>query len=66
MKNNDELSTTESPNLSDVIKSSQGTIEQVNTILAKLDSLVDSLNTGKGSIGQSLTIPPIQRGECRR
>lgn len=59
VKNNDELGTTESPNLSDVIKSSQGTIEQVNTILAKLDSLVDSLNTGKGSIGQLINDPAL-------
>jgi phospholipid/cholesterol/gamma-HCH transport system substrate-binding protein len=59
VRNNDELGTTESPNLSDVIKSSQGTIEQVNTILAKLDSLVDSLNTGKGSIGQLINDPGL-------
>lgn len=59
VKDNDELSTTESPNLSDVIKSSQGTIEQVNTILAKVDSLVDSLNTGKGSIGQLINDPAL-------
>src|SRR5277367_1897539 len=49
LKNGDELQTTETPNLSDVIKSSQGTIEQLNTILAKVDSLVDSLNSGKGT-----------------
>ena len=59
VKNNDELSTTESPNLSDVIKSSQGTIEQVNTILAKIDSLVDALNTGKGSVGQLINDPAL-------
>jgi phospholipid/cholesterol/gamma-HCH transport system substrate-binding protein len=59
VKNNDELGTTESPNLSDVIKSSQGTIEQVNTILAKVDSLVDSLNTGKGSVGQLINDPAL-------
>ena len=59
VKDNDELGTNESPNLSDVIKSSQGTIEQVNTILAKLDSLVDSLNTGKGSIGQLINDPTL-------
>jgi phospholipid/cholesterol/gamma-HCH transport system substrate-binding protein len=59
VKDNDELATTESPNLSDVIKSSQGTIEQVNTILAKIDSLVDSLNTGKGSIGQLINDPAL-------
>ncbi len=56
---NGELPTNESPSLSDVIKSSQGTIEQVNTILAKLDSLVDSLNTGRGSIGQLINNPDL-------
>src|SRR5271169_5504479 len=59
LKNGDELQTTETPNLSDVIKSSQGTIEQLNTILAKVDSLVDSLNTGKGSIGMLINDPTL-------
>jgi phospholipid/cholesterol/gamma-HCH transport system substrate-binding protein len=54
-----ELPTTESPNLSDVIKSSQGTIEQLNTILAKVDNLVDALNTGKGSIGKLINDPAL-------
>lgn len=54
-----ELQTTESPNLSDVIKSSQGTIEQLNTILAKVDNLVDALNTGKGSIGKLINDPEL-------
>ncbi len=57
--NNGELPTNESPSLSDVIKSSQGTIEQVNTILAKVDNLVDSLNTGRGSIGQLINNPDL-------
>ena len=56
---NGELPTNETPSLTDVIKSSQGTIEQVNTILAKLDNVVDSLNTGRGSIGQLLNNPDL-------
>ena len=59
VKDHDELGTTESPNLSDVIKSSQGTIEQVDTILAKLDSLIDSINSGKGSVGQLINNPGL-------
>src|SRR5271163_85647 len=59
LKNGDELQTTETPNLSDVIKSSQGTIEQLNGILAKVDSLVDSLNSGKGSIGKLIQDPEL-------
>jgi phospholipid/cholesterol/gamma-HCH transport system substrate-binding protein len=54
-----ELKTTETPNLTDVIKSSQGTIEQLNTILAKVDSLVDALNSGKGSIGLLINDPTL-------
>ncbi len=56
---NGELPTNETPSITDVIKSSQGSIEQINTILAKLDSLVDSLNTGRGSIGQLINNPDL-------
>jgi phospholipid/cholesterol/gamma-HCH transport system substrate-binding protein len=57
--NDTELPTTETPNLSDVIKSSQGTIEQLNTILAKVDNIADALNSGKGSIGQLINDPTL-------
>jgi phospholipid/cholesterol/gamma-HCH transport system substrate-binding protein len=51
IQNNAELATTETPNLQDVIQASQGTIEQLNTILAKVDKIADALSTDKGSIG---------------
>jgi phospholipid/cholesterol/gamma-HCH transport system substrate-binding protein len=57
--NGDELPTNETPNLADVIKSSQGTIEQFNVILAKLNTLVDALGTGKGSLGQLINDPAL-------
>ncbi len=59
VQNNAELQTNETPNLSDVIKSSQGTIEQLNTILAKVDHLADSLNSSKGSIGALINNPDL-------
>ena len=59
IENNGELKTNETPNLSDVIKSSQGTIEQLNTILAKVDHLADSLNSTKGSIGSLINDPVL-------
>jgi phospholipid/cholesterol/gamma-HCH transport system substrate-binding protein len=59
IQNNGELKTNETPNLSDVIKSSQGTIEQLNTILAKVDHLADSLNSTKGSIGELINSPDL-------
>jgi len=59
VEDHSELPTTETPNLSDVIKSSQGTIDQLNTILKKVDNLVDALNSGKGSIGQLINDPAL-------
>ena len=58
-KNHDELPTTETPNLSNVIKASQGTIEQLNTILDKVNKLTDSLTEGKGSIGKLIQDPAL-------
>ncbi len=57
--NNGEMPTTETPNLSDVIKSSQGTIQQVNVILAKVDTLADALTSNKGSIGELINDPTL-------
>jgi len=51
IQNNAELPTTETPSLQDVIQASQGTIEQLNVILAKVDKIADALSTDKGSIG---------------
>jgi phospholipid/cholesterol/gamma-HCH transport system substrate-binding protein len=59
LQNGAELKTNETPNLTDVIKSSQGTIEQLNTILAKVDNLVDSMNAGRGTIGQLINDPTL-------
>jgi phospholipid/cholesterol/gamma-HCH transport system substrate-binding protein len=59
VQNGDELGTTESPSLTDVIKASQGTIQQLNTILAKVDTLADNLINGKGSIGLLLNSPDL-------
>lgn len=59
LKTGDELPTTETPSLSDVIKSSQSTIEQVNVILAKVNTLADSLGTSKGTLGKFINDPAL-------
>ena len=53
------LNTLETPSITDVVKASQGTIENLNTILAKLNSVVDNLESGKGSFGQLLVNPEL-------
>ncbi len=58
-KNNAELPTNETPNIQDVIQASQGTIQQLDTILAKVNSLADDLTSGKGSIGLLINDPTL-------
>lgn len=52
LQDGDELQTLETPNVQDVVKASQGTIESLNVTLAKLDRIVDSISQGKGAIGE--------------
>ncbi len=51
LQNGDVLKTLDTPNLQDVVKAGQGTIESLNVILAKMDRIVDTIASGKGSIG---------------
>jgi phospholipid/cholesterol/gamma-HCH transport system substrate-binding protein len=59
LKNGDEVPVMQTPSLSDVIKSGQTTIQQVNVILAKLNTMVDAMGTGKGSLGKFINNPDL-------
>ena len=59
LQDGDEIKTTETPSLTDVVKASQGTIESLNVILAKVNAIVDSLQSGKGTVGQLLNNPEL-------
>ncbi len=59
LEDGDELHTLETPTISDVVKASQGTIEQLNVILAKMNGIVDNLQSGKGSVGQLINNPDL-------
>jgi phospholipid/cholesterol/gamma-HCH transport system substrate-binding protein len=59
LRDGDELKTLETPSIQDVVKASQGTIESLNVILAKLNAVVDNMESGKGSFGQLLTNPDL-------
>jgi len=59
LKDGDELHTLETPSITDVVKASQGTIEQLNVILAKMNTIVDDVQTGKGAIGQLVNDPAL-------
>jgi phospholipid/cholesterol/gamma-HCH transport system substrate-binding protein len=59
LRDGDELHTLETPNIQDVVKASQGTIEQLNVILAKMNAIVDNIQSGKGSVGQIINNPEL-------
>src|SRR5579859_2155401 len=53
------LNTMETPTIQGVGQQSQSTIENLNTILFKLNTVVDNLQSGKGSFGQLLVNPEL-------
>jgi phospholipid/cholesterol/gamma-HCH transport system substrate-binding protein len=59
LQDGDELHTLETPSITDVVKASQGTIESLNVILAKMNAIVDNLQSGKGSVGQLINDPSL-------
>ena len=59
LRDGDELKTLETPSLQDVVKESQGTFDNLNVILAKLNTVVDNMESGKGSFGQLLINPEL-------
>ncbi len=59
LQSGDELHTLETPNIQEVVKASQGTIEQLNVILAKMNAVVDNIQSGKGSVGQLINNPDL-------
>jgi phospholipid/cholesterol/gamma-HCH transport system substrate-binding protein len=59
LKDGDEIRTIETPSIGAMVKSGQGTVEEFNIILAKMNSIVDGLQAGKGTAGQLLTNPEM-------
>lgn len=59
LKDGDELKTLETPSITDVVKASQGTIESVNVLLSKMNTIVDNLQSGQGSVGQFINNPEL-------
>ncbi len=59
VKDGDELKTTESPGVQDVLKASQGTLQNLNTILNNVGSIVDTIQNGNGTIGKIIKDPEL-------
>lgn len=54
-----EFPTFEQPSIATFIRSSQGTLDQLNGTITKLDKVVDGLQNGEGTAGQLLKNPEL-------
>ena len=59
LANGDTLAVQQTPSIQDIVKSSQGTIQQVNVILAKLNAIAAGINGGQGTIGMLVNDPEL-------
>jgi phospholipid/cholesterol/gamma-HCH transport system substrate-binding protein len=57
--NDAELRTSGSPSIQDVIRTSEDSITQIQTLVNKLDVLMDSINSGRGTIGKLINDPEL-------
>jgi len=59
--NNAELQPGGAPSIQDVIGSSHTGIEEITKLIRKLDVLIDSLNSNKGTVGMLINDPTVGR-----
>ena len=59
--NDAELKASGSPSIQDVIRTSQISIEQLTTLLRKVETLVDTLNSRRGTLGDLINDPELGR-----
>lgn len=55
----DVLPTEETPQLQDVVRASQGTLQNVNVLVKQLSDIVNYIQSGKGSIGKIIYDPSL-------
>ena len=59
LKSGDELTTQDVPQLQDVVRASQGTLQNVDTLVKRLDNILTYVQSGQGSIGKIIYDPSL-------
>ena len=59
--NNAELTTGGAPTIQSVISSSQVSIEEINLLMHKIETLIDTLNTSRGTLGEIINDPGLRK-----
>jgi phospholipid/cholesterol/gamma-HCH transport system substrate-binding protein len=55
----DELPASNAPNLEDVVRSSQGTLQNVDILVKRMDRILAQVESGKGTLGQVINDPTL-------
>jgi phospholipid/cholesterol/gamma-HCH transport system substrate-binding protein len=59
VKDGDELPSTNAPNIPDVVRASQTSLQNLDVLVKRLDHLVADVESGKGSLGKIITDPTL-------
>jgi phospholipid/cholesterol/gamma-HCH transport system substrate-binding protein len=59
VENKDELSTVNTPDLQDVVRASQGSLQNLDALVRRLDRIVAFVESGQGSIGKVIYDPSL-------
>ncbi len=59
LQNGDVLTVRDNPDFNDVVRSSQGTLENLDALIKRLDHIVAYVDSGKGSIGKLIFDPTL-------
>jgi len=59
VQNGDVLKTHETPDIQDVVRASQGTLQNVDILVRRLDRIVSAIERGEGSIGKVIYDPTL-------
>ncbi len=57
VNNDDALPATNTPGLEDVVRSSQGTLQNLDTLVKRMDRIVATIESGKGTLGEFINNP---------
>ncbi len=59
LQSGDELPTRDVPQLQDVVRAGQGTLQNVDTLVKRMDSILSYIQSGQGSIGKVIYDPSL-------
>ena len=65
LEDGDELRTRQTPSIQDVVKSSQDTVRSLNEMMPKINNIVTSIDSGKGSAGKLVNDPELYNRAVR-